>query len=294
MEQQRNNGPIRIASIVAGASALLTVVCWMFASLQTFLLAIGLVLSVVAGLVTYLILRKVSPDFQSDTLELLFQLAKDEKVDQAQKRISKALYAASRRKDAVFQNLLDTRLATLTDDLRQLGKGRIEFANTESWRVFYEQLLRAPSTTTYHSVAHIETQYYWQDGAGEKSTRLNLELHDSGKIRIERLAIIADHLWPQDEPFPSNPIRRWIDQQHRYGIWIELVRESALAAEPHLIADFGIYGFRAVGRQIADSSGRTTHFTLSFEYEDVKEAEANWERLKVFTKSYASILDQVG
>ena len=173
MEQQRNNGPIRIASIVAGASALLTVVCWMFASLQTFLLAIGLVLSVVAGLVTYLILRKVSPDFQSDTLELLFQLAKDEKVDQAQKRISKALYAASRRKDAVFQNLLDTRLATLTDDLRQLGKGRIEFANTESWRVFYEQLLRAPSTTTYHSVAHIETQHYWQDGADSKGAEFS-------------------------------------------------------------------------------------------------------------------------
>ena len=73
-----------------------------------------------------------------------------------------------------------------------------------------------------------------------------------------------------------------------------MVRESELAAEPHLIADFGVYGFRAVGRQIADSSGRTTQFTLSFEYEDVKEAEANWERLKVFTKSYASILDQVG
>ena len=64
--------------------------------------------------------------------------------------------------------------------------------------------------------------------------------------------------------------------------------------EPHLIADFGIYGFRAVGRQVADSSGRTTRFTLSFEFDDVKEAESNWERLKVFTKSFAEILDQAG
>lgn len=97
-------------------------------------------------------------------------IVEDEKVEQAQKNISKALYQASRRKDAVFQTLLETRLANITDDINQLGQGRIEFSNTESWRVFYEQLLRSPSTTMYRSVAHIETQNYWQDGAGEKSS----------------------------------------------------------------------------------------------------------------------------
>jgi hypothetical protein len=34
-------------------------------------------------------------------------------------------------------------------------------------------------------------------------------------------------------------------------------------------------------------------FTLSFEFADLKEAEANWERLKVFSKPFAEILDQV-
>ena len=286
--------PFKIACLCGAASALLTATLLFAGTIEALLTLIGLITSVSVGLLVYLILRRVEPDFQSDTLELLFQLSKDEKVEQAQKDISKALYAASRRKDSVFQTLLETRLANITDDINQLGKGRIEFANTESWRVFYEQLLRSPSTTMYRSVAHIETQHYWQDGAGEKSTKLNLEIHDSGKVSIERIAIIADHLWPQNEPFPTVPIRRWIDQQHRYGIWIELVRESELKDEPHLIADFGIYGFRAVGRQVADSSGRTTRFTLSFEFDDVKEAESNWERLKVFTKSFAEILDQAG
>ncbi|MEM7785893.1 MAG: hypothetical protein AAF623_21270, partial [Planctomycetota bacterium] len=152
----------------------------------------------------------------------------------------------------------------------------------------------SPSTTLYRSVAHIETPHYWQDGHGQKSTQLNLELHDSGKVSIERIAIIADHLWPEDEAKPIEPIWRWIDQQHRYGIWFELVRESALVAEPKLISDFGIYGFRAVGRQIADASGRTSRFTLSFEYEDVKEAESNWNRLRDFTISSAQILDRLG
>lgn len=286
--------PFKIACLCGAASSLLTATLLFAGTIEALLTLIGLITSVSVGLLVYLILRRVEPDFQSDTLELLFQLSKDEKVEQAQKDISKALYAASRRKDSVFQTLLETRLANITDDINQLGKGRIEFANTESWRVFYEQLLRSPSTTMYRSVAHIETQHYWQDGAGEKSTALNLEIHDSGKVSIERIAIIADHLWPRDEPFPTKPIRRWIDQQHRFGIWIELVRESELKDEPHLIADFGIYGFRAVGRQVADSSGRTTRFTLSFEFDDVKEAESNWERLKVFTKSFAEILDQAG
>ena len=96
------------------------------------------------------------------------------------------------------------------------------------------------------------------------------------------------------EAKPIEPIWRWIDQQHRYGIWFELVRESALVAESKLISDFGIYGFRAVGRQIADASGRTSRFTLSFEYEDVKEAESNWNRLRDFTISSAQILDRMG
>lgn len=293
-QPDQNTIPFRISCLCGAASALLTSTLLFTGTIESLLLVIGLITSVAVGLLVYLILRNVEPDFQSDTLELLFQLSKDEKVEQVQKEISRALYKASRRKDSVFQTLLETRLANITDDINQLGKGRIEFSNTESWRVFYEQLLRSHSTTMYRSVAHIETQHYWQDGAGEKSTALNLEIHDSGKVRIERLAIIADHLWKKDEPLPTNSIRRWIDQQHRYGIWIELVRESELTVEPHLIADFGIYGFRAVGRQVADSSGRTTRFTLSFEFDDVKEAEANWERLKVFTKSYASILDRMG
>ena len=293
-QTDQNKAPFKIACLCGAASALLTATLLFAGTIKSLLLVIGLITSVAFGLLVYLILRRVEPDFRSDTLELLFQLSKDEKVEKAQKKISKALYAASRRKDSVFQSLLETRLANITDDLRQLGNGRIEFTNTESWRVFYEQLLRSPSTTMYRSVAHIETQHYWQDGAGQKSTKLNLALHDSGKVRIERIAIIADHLWPKIEPLPSSPIQGWIEQQHRFGIWIEMVRESELAVEPHLIADFGIYGFRAIGKQVSDSTGRTTRFTLSFEFEDVKEAEANWERLKVFTKSYASILDQLG
>ena len=264
-----------------------------FASASTVLISIGIFVAIAVGLLVYLVLRPMEPSFESDALELLFQLSRDKSVEKAQKNISRALHEASKRKDSIFQNLLEERLATITDDLQQLGNGRIEFANTESWRIFYEQLLRSPSTTLYRSVAHVETPHYWQDGAGQKSTSLNIDLHDSGKVSIERIVILADHLWPEDAAFPVAPIHRWIDEQHRQGIWIEIVKESTLAKEPELIVDFGIYGFRAVGKQVADSSGRTTKFTLSFEYGDVKNADNAWERIKVFSTSFAEILDRM-
>ena len=287
------NHSLLIAISTAAISAVIVLAAGWLLSLKSLLLVVGFILSLVAGILVYLVLRPPA-EFDFDALEMLFQLAKDEKAETVQKQITRSLVKASKRRDAIFQELLEKRLSTLTADLKQLGKGRIEFANTESWRVFYEQLLRSPSTTLYRSVAHIETPHYWQDGHGQKSTQLNLELHDSGKVSIERIAIIADHLWPEGEAKPIEPIWRWIDQQHRYGIWFELVRESALVAESKLISDFGIYGFRAVGRQIADASGRTSRFTLSFEYEDVKEAESNWNRLRDFTISSAQILDRMG
>jgi hypothetical protein len=290
---ENNKNAIRIATATMVVLSVALLLLSFFASINTVLLSVGICGCIAIGLLVYLILRPIEPRIESDTLELLFQLSKDESVEQAQKNISRALRDASKRKDSIFQNLLEERLATIANDVRQLGKGRIEFANTESWRIFYEQLLRSPSTTLYRSVAHVETQHYWQDGAGQKSTALNLDLHDSGKVSIERIVVLADHLWPEGDPFPVKPIHRWIDEQHRHGIWIEVVKESALAKEPELMVDFGIYGFRAVGRQLTDSSGRTTKFTLSFEFDDVKNAENTWERLKVFSVSFAEILDRL-
>ena len=141
-------------------------------------------------------------------------------------------------------------------------------------------------------MAHIETPHYWQDGPGWLSTQLNLELQDAGTLNIERLVIIAEHLWPGTESHPVDSIHRWIDEQARHGIAVGLVRESALKLEPQLTADFGIYGHRAVGRQMLDAAGRTTRFVLSFNEEEVSQAEQLWERLAVYALPYRKALDR--
>lgn len=281
----------KIATVVSFVLVLASFAVWGFGTNSALLLLVAILLSVIVGFVVYLAMANLRRE-PLDAFDLLFQLARDEPVSQLQTQITRSLVDASKRGDTVFRELLVNRLNSICDDVHQIGKGRIEFRNTESWRIFYEQILRSPSTTMYRSVAHIETENYWQDGAGRKSTDLNLELHDSGKVNIERIAIVADHLWPTDQPFPTKSIHHWLDEQHRHGIWVEVVRESELLGEPQLIADFGIYGFRALGRQVSDIAGRTSRFTLSFDYEDVKQGDRYWDKLRVFSTSYSKLLDR--
>ena len=121
--------------------------------------------------------------------------------------------------------------------------------------------------------------------------RLNYELHDGGRLNIERIAILADEVWPEDEPLPKSPISEWIHEQHSHGIWTKLVRESALKSEPDLLVDMGIYGSRAVGTQELDDRCRTVRFTLTFDFEAVAAAEERWRRLSVYATSYRDLLD---
>jgi hypothetical protein len=76
-----NTNPLKIAVLCGAASALLTATLLFAGTIETLLLVIGLITSASIGLLVYLVLRRVEPDFESDTLELLFQLSKDEKVD---------------------------------------------------------------------------------------------------------------------------------------------------------------------------------------------------------------------
>ena len=191
-----------------------------------------------------------------------------------------------------FRSLALQRLKSIIEQSALMGAATVEFPSTESWRVVYEELLRSPGLHLYRSVSYIETPHYWQDGPGQQSTRLNLELHDARVVSIERIAIIADHLWPDDSLFPMEPIHSWLDEQHRHGIWLRLLRESAVGADTELLNDFGIYGNRAVGMQLADPAGRTIRFILSFDFEKLRQAEDQWSRLAVYSISYKHLLDQ--
>lgn len=234
---------------------------------------------------------------QSNRLELLevpLTLAKDETVFDLYTRMSEALQGISAHRDPILRDLALHRTEQAASELTAVAGGRIVFVGTETWRVAYERLLRSPGLHLYRSVAVIKTERYWQDEPGRQSLAVNCDLMDEGQLNIERIAILADHLWPMDARFPVEPIRTWVEEQHKHGIEIKLVRQSLVTKEPQLIVDLGIYGNRAVGVQELDEQGRTVRFTLAFDFEKVLAAEQRWERLEVYATSYRDLLDRSG
>lgn len=206
--------------------------------------------------------------------------------------IVETLERVAQQRDPIFRRLANQRLKGLIEQSSRMGAATVEFPSTESWRVVYEELLRSPGLHRYRSVAYIESAHYWQDGPGQQSTHLNLELQDACVVNIERIAIIADHLWQDDALFPVDPIHSWLDEQHRHGIRVRVLRESDVGTDTDLLNDFGIYGNRAVGMQLVDPTGRTIRFVLSFDFEKLRQAESHWSRLSVFSISYAELLDR--
>ena len=61
-----------------------------------------------------------------------------------------------------------------------------------------------------------------------------------GRLNIERIGIVPDHIWPQHERFPVEPIHSWLQAQHQHNIIVKLVRQSSVADEPDLITDLSV------------------------------------------------------
>jgi hypothetical protein len=110
-------------------------------------------------------------------------------------------------------------------------------------------------------------------------------------VLIERIAVLPDALWPDDRALPAGAVLPWLQEQHDHGLHLVLVRESAVASEPDLLADFGIYGVRAVGTLEIDERSRPVRFTLAFDPQAVRLAEDRWRRLSVFGVPYQSLLE---
>lgn len=237
--------------------------------------------------------RVIERTAEPSLLETPFYLAHDAEIFDRYRRLAQEMLRISGRADQIYRQCVLESLDAAVSQIATVGDGKIIFEETETWRLVYEKLLRDPSVTVYRSVALVRHQNYWQDGAGSQSMQLNFELIAKSIVTVERTVIVADELWPSDADLPVELLRQWIHEQSVHGIWMRLVRESALRSEPDLVRDMGIYGFSAVGFQEFDAEHlRTSRFTLDFDYTSIREAEARWNRLNVYASPYEDLLDQ--
>lgn len=206
--------------------------------------------------------------------------------------VCRALLDLAARPDPVLRGIAVLKLASVAGQIRALAGGEVVFAGTEAWRTVYERLLTSPDIRAYRSVAWVRVPGYWQDPPGRQSMRANYDAVRRGAL-VERVIVVHDDLWPSGIPLPAGDVLAWVEEQHRHGVWVTLVRESQLAGEPDLLLDWGVYGDRAVGVQELDEHGRTVRFVLRFDPAAVRLALDQWDRLALFAVSYQSLLDRL-
>jgi hypothetical protein len=277
-----------------GTLAMATVCAFGSAEVQIGML--GALVSILIGLITGF-LEKEHERYRRQT-ELLQQLtvpvalAADSGLFEIYLGIRNTLNQLAMHPDPILQEIARLKATSMRQEIDSLADGTIVFTGTEAWRTVYEKLLSSPDVMEYQSVAWVRSADYWQDAPGRRSLQVNFDAVRRG-VLIERLVILPDELWPADEVIPTGTIGQWIESQHNFGYWVCLVRESQLAQEPDLVADFGIYGNRALGIQELDQQSRTVRFILQFDAERIRLARERWKRLEIFATPYRHLLDQL-
>ena len=254
---------------------------------------LGAFVSILGGLfVSYLEQEEDRDRRRTETIQRLavpLALAPEEDLYPLYLAYCRALTALAEQADPLLREIAAIKLTSVNAQIGTIAAGTVVFAGTETWRTVYEQLLAGGSIREYRSVAWVRSASYWQDPPGRQSMRTNFEAVHR-RVLIERIAILPDALWPNDTELPADAIQLWLQEQHDHGLHLILVRESALRGEPDLLADFGIYGHRAVGTQELDEQSRTVRFTLSFDPQAVLLADDRWRRLSIFGIPYQSLL----
>ncbi len=249
--------------------------------------------AVLAGLLSITLMRCRLADSpaSSDEATPVWKLRSHPELLCAHNSMIHSLCQLAGQDDEILRDCVAVRLAVIQEELKSLGDGRVVFVGTESWRTAYERILRSPGLGRYFSVAWLRSEDYWRDAPGRHSMQLNYDLIQLG-VRIERTLILNDFFWPPAAALPAKVICQWIEEQYKRGIVIRLVRESQIADEPELLADFGIYGYRATGQLDLDESCRTVRFTLDFAPQAVSLFEERWRRLLLFAVSFREVLDR--
>lgn len=227
-----------------------------------------------------------------NVLPIPFALAPAPGFFQQYVKFADALTKIGRHNDRLFRDLALHQLTTVADEFAMMATGRIVFHATETWRTAYQHILETLRVKTYLSVAWVRTNDYWNDAPGRQSMRFNYELIGRG-IRIERVHILSEELWPFDERLPTGGILEWLVEQRGQGIHVSLLRESNLSKEPDLLRDFAIYGDRATGMQELDEDSRTVRFVLSFDEPSIQKALDRWERLTLYSVPLQTVIDQL-
>ena len=281
-------GPALIGSLI------MALVCTL-APLPAQLGVLGSFISILGGLfIAYMQQEQNRDRQQHEILERMavpLTLAPQPDLFSQYSAFCKTLTELANQTDPILREIAALKLASVNSQVASLANGAVIFSGTETWRAVYDALLASKDIKEYQSVAWVRSKDYWQDAPGKQSMNANFDAAYRGVV-VERIVILNDELWPKGSVLPTDAILPWLEDQHNHAIRITVVRESALAAETDLLADFGVYGDRACGTQELDEQSRTVRFVLTFDQQTVRLAKDRWRRLAVFVIPLRNLLDR--
>lgn len=197
--------------------------------------------------------------------------------------IAESLVRMDKIPEPIFQEISQTKLNQIQDQLRQLAGGTVVYTNTEAWRTVYDQLLHSSNIHHYKSISWVRDISYWSHLPGANSWKTNYQLNRSGKLQIERIFILSDSAIT-DSRF-AEPGRFWgiVNAHEESGIDCYIVEESSLPLESDLLCDIGIYGSHVCGEEIVEFEKGNTAFYLYFDLKKVTEFEERWKLLRAYS-----------
>lgn len=211
------------------------------------------------------------------------RLARNRKLMTIHADLAESLVDIDRIPDPVFQEISQTRLNQIQEQLRQLADGTVVYTNTEAWRTVYDQLLHSSTIHHYKSISWVRDLSYWSHLPAANSLKTNYQLNRSGKLQIERIFILSD-MALMDSRF-TEPGRFWstVKAHEESGIDCYIVEESSLPLESQLLCDIGIYGSHVCGEEVVDLEKGNTAFYLYFDLQKVTEFEERWKLLRAYS-----------
>ena len=194
--------------------------------------------------------------------------------------------------DAIIRQYITLKLADAAEHVEVLADGSFAFSDADVWLRVYRQILETRGITKYWSIAWVKSADYWQNEFGRQCIAADFEAIEQNTL-LQRLVILSDDVWPASVHLPREPIRQWLEDQNNVGVWLGLIRESALAGQPDLPIDVGIFGEGIVATQEFDHQCQSLCFVLSFDAVRARKLKIIWNRLKSQVVSYWTLLDQL-
>lgn len=257
------------------------------------LVTLGCLLNVACGLALAYLSRVGDRTTEVERTAVPPALAAHPELSRLYQAVSDALIAVAGQPDGHSKDATIQKLIALGVQFQAIASGAGTLCGRESWYVAHDAVLAIPELREYRAVVWVRTTECVRVPALQESLRATFAAVRRG-VLVERILVLPELLWPPGQLFPTDDIRRWIEEQHNHGLRVILVRERDLATESNIPVDTCVFDDWGVGTRDLDARSQTVRVLLDFVPATIRVALDLMDRLSHLGISFRELLDRDG